>query len=158
MALIKCPECGKDISDMSQICINCGFPLNKKHRENICVINNKEYNLENIKNRLLSMDRNNTSESNEIIWELKRMLEPISLKATVELARYILETGAVPEVFDVAPFTTHIQLDSPSRCPKCDSTQITTGARGYSIVWGFVGSGKTVNRCARCGHKWEPRR
>lgn len=43
-------------------------------------------------------------------------------------------------------------------CPKCRSTAITTGSRGYSIVWGFIGSGKTVNRCAKCGHKWEPKR
>lgn len=48
--------------------------------------------------------------------------------------------------------------EEPVRCPKCSSTQITTGSRGYSMIWGFIGSGKTVNRCARCGHKWEPRR
>lgn len=27
MALIKCPECGKEISDKSDICIGCGFPI-----------------------------------------------------------------------------------------------------------------------------------
>ena len=27
MALIKCPECGKDISDKSKTCINCGYPI-----------------------------------------------------------------------------------------------------------------------------------
>lgn len=27
MSLIKCPECGKDISDKSQICIHCGYPI-----------------------------------------------------------------------------------------------------------------------------------
>lgn len=27
MALIKCPECGKDVSDKASVCINCGFPL-----------------------------------------------------------------------------------------------------------------------------------
>ena len=27
MALIKCPECGKEISDKSKQCIHCGFPL-----------------------------------------------------------------------------------------------------------------------------------
>lgn len=27
MALIKCPECGKEISDKSKMCIGCGFPL-----------------------------------------------------------------------------------------------------------------------------------
>lgn len=27
MALIKCPECSKDISDKSEKCIHCGYPL-----------------------------------------------------------------------------------------------------------------------------------
>lgn len=27
MALIKCPECGKEISDKAKVCINCGCPL-----------------------------------------------------------------------------------------------------------------------------------
>ena len=43
------------------------------------------------------------------------------------------------------------------KCPKCGSTSITTGQRGYSFWTGFLGSNKTVNRCASCGHKWEPK-
>ena len=27
MALIKCPECGKDVSDRADVCIHCGYPL-----------------------------------------------------------------------------------------------------------------------------------
>lgn len=27
MALIKCPECGKEVSDKSSVCIGCGFPI-----------------------------------------------------------------------------------------------------------------------------------
>lgn len=27
MALIKCPECGKEVSDKAQACIHCGYPL-----------------------------------------------------------------------------------------------------------------------------------
>lgn len=29
MAIIKCPECGKEISDKATSCPNCGFPLIK---------------------------------------------------------------------------------------------------------------------------------
>ena len=29
MALINCPECNKEISDKSEICINCGYKLPK---------------------------------------------------------------------------------------------------------------------------------
>lgn len=43
------------------------------------------------------------------------------------------------------------------RCPKCGSTQITTGARGVNHFWGFIGASKTVNRCSNCGHTWVPR-
>ena len=42
------------------------------------------------------------------------------------------------------------------KCPKCGSTAITTGQRGFSLVTGFIGSNKTMNRCANCGHKWKP--
>lgn len=30
MALIKCPECGKEISDKASTCPNCGFPIQQK--------------------------------------------------------------------------------------------------------------------------------
>ena len=39
-------------------------------------------------------------------------------------------------------------------CPNCGSHSIATMNRGYSIVWGFIGSGKPVNVCQVCGHKW----
>lgn len=32
MALIRCPECGKEISDKAEICVNCGYPLSSKDR------------------------------------------------------------------------------------------------------------------------------
>lgn len=27
MALIKCPECGAEISDKSTVCVHCGYPI-----------------------------------------------------------------------------------------------------------------------------------
>ena len=40
-------------------------------------------------------------------------------------------------------------------CPKCGSPSIATINRGYSMVSGFIGSGKPVNVCQVCGHKWQ---
>lgn len=34
MALIVCPECGKEISDKAETCINCGFPIGGKMEGN----------------------------------------------------------------------------------------------------------------------------
>lgn len=30
MAIIQCPECGKEVSDKTKSCIHCGYPLTKK--------------------------------------------------------------------------------------------------------------------------------
>ena len=30
MALIKCPECGREVSDKAAACIHCGFPLGQE--------------------------------------------------------------------------------------------------------------------------------
>lgn len=49
-----------------------------------------------------------------------------------------------------------LQSNNTIHCPKCGSTNITAGQRGYSLVTGFIGSGSTVNRCAKCGYKWKP--
>lgn len=34
MAMIKCPECGKDISSSAEKCPNCGYPMSGKQKEN----------------------------------------------------------------------------------------------------------------------------
>lgn len=33
MALIKCPECNKEISDKAEICVHCGYPISKWIKE-----------------------------------------------------------------------------------------------------------------------------
>ena len=39
MALIKCSECSKDVSEQAEVCIHCGFPIKKnqinRNRQNI---------------------------------------------------------------------------------------------------------------------------
>ena len=30
MALIKCPECSKEVSDIADACVHCGYPLKKE--------------------------------------------------------------------------------------------------------------------------------
>ena len=42
------------------------------------------------------------------------------------------------------------------KCPRCGSTNITTGQRGFKLTTGFIGSNKTVSRCGNCGYSWKP--
>lgn len=37
MALIKCPECGKDVSENAENCIHCGYPLSKLYTNQVDV-------------------------------------------------------------------------------------------------------------------------
>lgn len=41
-------------------------------------------------------------------------------------------------------------------CPKCGCSYIGVANRGYSLIWGFIGSGKSMNVCKKCGYKWKP--
>lgn len=43
-----------------------------------------------------------------------------------------------------------------ARCPRCGSESIATIQRGYSILWGFLGSGNPKNVCQVCGHTYKP--
>lgn len=44
----------------------------------------------------------------------------------------------------------------PLRCPKCGSTSIVTTNRGFSLMWGFIGSGSPRNVCQKCGYRFKP--
>ncbi len=43
MALILCPECGKEISDKAKACPNCGMPLSEEMQGTFDVIIKREY-------------------------------------------------------------------------------------------------------------------
>lgn len=172
MSLIKCPECGKEISDKSVQCIHCGYPLNNKTDISQDVIYaGYESNTVKYKNQtkligcirpLLKLDLTSS----------KRIIDnpPYTLFRSVskEQADWIFNTLnpfqckiILQETYNaVIP---NAELDSYIMnggftiiCPNCGSNQITTGQHGFSFLTGFIGSGKTINRCGKCGWKWEP--
>lgn len=57
MALIKCPECGKEISDKAKNCIHCGYPLNMPEEltscEENCELHNEAENEQSKKTTIL---------------------------------------------------------------------------------------------------------
>lgn len=42
MAIIKCPECKKEISDQAEKCIGCGYPINKVENSNKMYVENNK--------------------------------------------------------------------------------------------------------------------
>ena len=41
-----------------------------------------------------------------------------------------------------------------AKCPICGSHDIGVVNKGYSFVFGWLGSGAPTNVCKKCGHKW----
>lgn len=139
MALIKCPECGKEISDKANVCIHCGYPIKNK-----TYINNKEYDfndellliLSGEKPKAIGMIRNKTG---------------LGLVEGKTIADQMEITKTVPTQMT---FTT---ASNQPKCPKCGSTDIGVVNKGYTLLTGFIGSGKPMNVCKNCGHTWKPR-
>ena len=164
MALIKCPECCREISDRAKACIHCGFPLNEyvSYQEktgNICIINGVKYDLSDLKDYVLSKQRRQEVSIYNKSQELIKMIPGFSILAAGKLMLEIEQTGRVPPSFNAEQYAIKFKEDDGLiHCPRCDSTNVVTGQRGYSMMWGFIGSNRTMNRCAKCGHKWEPKR
>lgn len=58
MALINCPECGKQVSDVASSCPNCGYPISKKTNNTISSVTKNPTNTVNTNNRYNSSSGN----------------------------------------------------------------------------------------------------
>lgn len=165
MSLIKCPECGYEISDRSTVCIHCGYPISE-NMNNTCKINGKEYDFSNVINLV------NTGKYQDAFLEIRKICK-LSIKNSLNLIKYIDEHSNIFSEYVPIEYNKKDEQEaysellsmkdnklkkasSPLTCPKCGSTAVATGAMGYSFMTGFLGSGRTVNRCGNCGYKWKP--
>ena len=184
MALIKCPECGESVSNLAKNCIHCGFPIMKtltdEYDENVCIIDGKPLDLHEFKDYIDDILDNDGYLSKDEIESLVDSLHSDCLHSSKDsircLIHIMINSRQVPREHTSLIYRMQLKSEEDAKyrsierkrreaeeryklhCPKCNSTNITTGSRGYNIVWGFIGSGKTVNRCGKCGHKWEPKK
>lgn len=171
MALISCPECGKEISNYADSCPHCGFPIKKEKEEselfNIiltsttfmsdCRVKTAEF-LQNsldmsFKEAIKLVESTpstifvNISKQNAI--RIKNQLEGFGCSVIINKSNNKDNSGdneKIDSFFENAP--------NGIMCPRCRSGAVTKGCRGYSLVWGFIGSSKTVNVCNQCGYRW----
>ncbi len=145
MALIKCPECGQEISDKSDKCIHCGFPLRNTPflQENI---NGKYYDINFLTDKSISQAKKITMLREMTNYDIDLM----------DAKKMVLKYHPTIQQQESNQKEQDERSKNQIHCPKCNSTAITTGARGVSWFWGTIGSSKTVNRCANCGYTWKP--
>lgn len=140
MALIDCAECKKEISDKSQICIHCGYPIGKMNKH-ICKINGIYIDCSFVLN-------------DELSWQEKRD----RLRSLTGIESYICNSvqafwdnnKKIPEVFN-CPTEAEANSKKP-HCPHCQSTNISsigTGERVGSIAVLGIFS-KIINKSFKC--------
>ena len=143
MALIKCPECNKEISDKAKSCPYCGFPINN----NMCVLNGKECDLSFL-----------LDETYSFVYKVRDMvqLSGTSIGDVRPIVEKILETKEIPPTLNI--FRSKEVVNVP-KCPTCGSTnikRISATERATSIL-GLGIFSKKINKtykCLNCNHTW----
>lgn len=130
---------------MSRLCLDCGELNNTddifcKH----CGSKNTTDEINNLKGTIGDyIEVSNISHDGNFILQMLKLKndDPIEYELKMAQFREIAERKKADE--------------SKPRCPKCGSTSIATVNKGYSLLTGFLGSGKPMNVCQSCGHKWK---
>lgn len=160
MALIKCLECGKDVSDKAKMCVHCGYPIASEHIKNmICNVNGVQYDLTNIYNRIMVFKKNNGNPDIHHDNTYKTIFNDIykltHLVKSAKLCDEIFETEKIPISFNGE---IHVPTQKP-QCPTCKSAnirKISATKRTVSIV-GLGILSKNINKtfeCLNCGYRW----
>lgn len=116
MALIVCPECGKEISDKARICINCGYPLSEikveeqiiqentnieyDSTENLHIDFNKRFYID-IENGYLSVYIPLYGETRDLIENFVLDYYAVSMGLNIGLSIYNLNKNFYSNVMDV---------------------------------------------------------
>lgn len=150
MALIICPECGKEISDKCETCIHCGYPLiNTK-----CNINGVIYDF---KEELPIALLEKTDDYVPVYGKIRKKTS-LTLADTGDLIRIIKEIRAIPETFTPKfPLEDREKLYGNSKeksvkCPYCSSTNTSKISMvGRVVSTGLFGLGsKKIGKQYHC--------
>lgn len=179
MSLIKCPECGKEISDKSKQCIHCGYPIesnpNKLNDDNyMCKIDGIAYDFSEII-RLIKVNKPYTA--------MDYFSKNIKLKnpdVNIYLLEYLDKYNCVPTQINSSNIENVPQNEIFNRistiqnkfkniekqnnknqlhCPYCQSTnlkKISISNRMLSTALFGIGSKKIGKQwhCNNCGSEW----
>ena len=175
MALINCPECGKEISDKSKQCIHCGYPLealentsNIDNKNNLYSVNFIDIGTQKVK--VIKVTREITGlglkEAKDLVDHVSCIKTNVSLEEANSIKKQMEEIDAGVEIVpcsDNNKVCTPVYKSTLSRnvpkCPTCGSTNIRKiSATSKAVSAGLFGIFSSKIRkqfhCNSCKYEW----
>lgn len=175
MALISCPECGKQISSRALSCPNCGCPivevelptttykakvLRKSFRSkfNRWLLDVSTQELRSTGANFQQGDTVSLQDSHD------QQIAEVTLSTYTQISNLPTTTfgfdGLPNEIAEQVSYIvktvntpSKVETNNQVRCPKCGSTQIQIVPRKYTIWAGFA-TNKVDRVCLNCKHKF----
>lgn len=148
MALIKCPECNKEISSKSKVCVHCGYPIENNNMN--CKINGVSYDLSFLLDDSISIP---------LKGKQLHLLTKCNLKDCLLKTKTIVESGEIPKVLNLQQQEKVVEEENIVRCPTCNSIKVkrisvTAKIAGATMAGLLSKTAKSQFRCENCGYKW----
>lgn len=153
MALIKCPECGKEVSDKAKACIHCGYPLENvdtRTNPNMCLVNGVEHDLSFLLDDTMGEGQRAYRFELECV---SNMENPNYMNTCFN----IMDTKVIPPTLTIENYP---EKESPKiKCPTCSSTDVRkiSGSERVGSVMMLGIFSKKINKsfkCNHCGYTW----
>lgn len=178
MALIKCPECEREISSMAESCPHCGYPIKtttiKSAVSYNIILENCGYDYIKVIQKLRILLNCSLKEAKDYVDNVPSIIiRNVEYTKATALKNSLESLGARINIVDATGnkyVTEQIELDSTIRCFKCGSSQLSTDSKGFGLgkaaagglllgpiglLGGVLGSKKVMITCLKCGNKWE---
>lgn len=181
MALIKCPECGRQVSDKAPVCIHCGYPLQENQLQEIIWNGRNVTDIEKYFNELNSKQKKALihlceyfeDDSKPMVDSTRKNIKYPTPQETYKIFNKFLKDYSHENnisrheagIFILNYLRSKNYASQPQQpvnsnivhCPRCGSTSVTTEEQGYGL-FGWIGASQKKNLCQKCGHKWWPGR
>lgn len=174
MALIKCPECEKEISDKAQACIHCGYPLvnssEQAHSESFYKLTLVSYpsdkKIEVIKGLRLIFEyglahaKLASEELPHLLAEGLYLGECKKLKTSLERYFAVVEISPDHEAREHNEFFINSMyvrgkcFAKKPQCPFCRSTDVVVKTKSETIFSVLFKPAKTILVCKSCGKRF----
>ncbi|MEM5768616.1 MAG: zinc ribbon domain-containing protein [Bacillota bacterium] len=179
MALIRCAECGKELSDKAEVCIHCGCPI-QSGQQNVGIDVRAILKKNNLSKFAASVEISKIAdisraeavkmiedeigdESYSFMDKLKAQTQNINESAALQ--REEKKKEKEEEKARIAK----MDREGTAYCPKCKSTSLSAHKKGFGIgkavvgaaftggiglVAGNLGAKKVRVTCMNCGHQF----